>query len=112
VIEFNKPSLALFPGLQKNANAAELLVLPGAGEQWWAPGLTGRRKMHVEITPRTYQVTTSSLPLPGEDAQLYVATFLPVARTAISEHTLVRATMQASGQLADSRLEQTMVSRK
>lgn len=91
VVDFNEPSLALFPGLQKNASASALLALPGAAAQWWAPGLAGRRKMHVEITPRTYQVTTSVLRLPGEDAHLYVATFLPVARTASNEHTVVQA---------------------
>lgn len=112
VIDFNKPSVALFPGLQKNTNAAALLALPGAAEQWWMPGLTGRRKMHVEITPRTYQVTTSVLPLPGEDVQLYVATFLPVARPAISEHTVVRATTQARAPISDSRLQPTLASRK
>jgi hypothetical protein len=112
VIEFNKPSLALFPGLQKNTNAATLLALPGAPEQWWTPGLTGRRKMHVEITPRTYQVTASVLPLPGEDAQLYVASFLPVARAAISEHTIVRATTSTPAPISASRLQPTMASRK
>jgi PAS domain-containing protein len=112
VVDFNKPSLALFPGLQKNANAAALLALPGAAEQWWAPGLTGRRKMHVEITPRTYQVTTSVLQLPGEDAHLYVATFLPVARPAVNEHTVLQATTQTPGPISDGRLRPTMASRK
>jgi hypothetical protein len=95
VLDFNKPSLALFPGLRKHANAGALMTLPGAA-QWWTPGLTGRRKMHVEIEPRTYQLTTSVLPLPGEDAHLYVATFVPVARSSLS----------------DSRLQPTLASRK
>jgi PAS domain-containing protein len=95
VLDFNKPSLALFPGLRRHANAGALLTLAGAA-QWWTPGLTGRRKMHVEIEPRTYQLTTSVLPLPGEDAHLYVATFVPVARSSLS----------------DSRLQPTLASRK
>lgn len=93
IVEFNKPSLALFTGLQKNADAASLLSLDGMSARWWEPGIAGRRKMHVEITPRIYQVTTSSLPLPGEDAQLYVVTLLPVARAAIGDHTAVTATV-------------------
>jgi PAS domain-containing protein len=110
VVEFNKPSLALFPGLRKQASARPLLALSGT-EEWWTPGLTGRRKMHVEIAPRTYQVTTSVLALPGEDAQLYVATFLPVPRSAVSEQTVLRATPTAAA-IAETRLHQTFASRK
>jgi len=95
VVEFNKPSLALFPGLRKSTNAGSLLQLAGVAE-WWTPGLTGRRKMHVEIAPRTYQLSTSVLPLPGEDALLYVETFVPVARSSLS----------------DTRLQPTLASRK
>jgi hypothetical protein len=94
IIEFNKPSLALFPGLQKGTDAASLLSLVGMAERWWQPGLSGRRKMHVEIAPRIYQVSTSALPLPGEDVQLYVVTFLPVARAAIGDSTAITATVQ------------------
>jgi PAS domain-containing protein len=82
IIEFNHPSLALFPGLQKDTDAATLLSVAGMQERWWEPGLSGRRKMHMEIAPRIYQVATSALPLPGEDEQLHVVTFLPVARGA------------------------------
>jgi PAS domain-containing protein len=95
IIEFNKPSLALFAGLQKNADAAVLLSLADMSARWWEPGLTGRRKMHVEITPRIYQVTTTALPLPGEDSQLYVVSFLPIARSAIGDSAAVIATVQA-----------------
>ena len=99
IIEFNKPSLALFPGLQKDTEAAMLLSLDGMPARWWEPGLSGRRKMHVEMSPRVYQVATSSLPLPGEDAQLYVVTFLPVARAAIGDSTAITGTVQ---QLSDA----------
>jgi hypothetical protein len=50
--------------------------------------------MHVEIAPRIYQVSTSVLPLPGEDEQLYVVTFLPVARAAIGDTTAITGTVQ------------------
>jgi hypothetical protein len=113
VTEFNKPSLALFPGLLKDTKAVNLLSLPGSPEQWWVPGLTGRRKMHVEIAPHTYQVTTSVLPLPGEDAQLYVATFLPIARTALREQSVLRGTVHSAGSLTDdTRVQPTLASRK
>jgi PAS domain-containing protein len=94
IIQFNKPSLALFAGLQKDTDAASLLSLAGMQERWWQPGLSGRRKMHVEIAPRIYQVATSTLPLPGEDEQLYVVTFLPVARAAIADSTAITGTVQ------------------
>jgi PAS domain-containing protein len=85
IIEFNNPSLALFAELQKDTEAASLLSIAGMPERWWEPGPSGRRKMHVEIAPRVYQVATAALPLPGEDEQLYVVTFLPVARAAVGD---------------------------
>jgi hypothetical protein len=85
IIEFNRPSLALFPGLQKGTDAATLLSVAGLPERWWEPGRSGRRKVHMEISPRVYQVATSALPLPAEGEQLYVVTFLPVARAPISD---------------------------
>jgi PAS domain-containing protein len=100
IVEFNKPSLALFAGLQRDADAATLLSLAGMPKRWWEPGLSGRRKMHVEIAPRIYQVTASALPLPGEDEELHVVTFLPVARAAIGDHTALTATVQSAEALA------------
>lgn len=112
IVDFNKPSLALFAGLQRNADAAELLSLAGMSKRWWEPGLTGRRKLHVEISPRIYQVTISALPLPGEDAQLYVVTLLPVARAAIGDNSAVRATVQTPDATLATRTQPTLASRK
>jgi hypothetical protein len=112
IVDFNKPSLALFAGLQKNADAAALLSLAGMSTRWWEPGLTGRRKMHVEITPHIYQVTTSAAPLPGEDAQLYVVTFLPVARAAIGDRSAVTAIVQIPDATPATRSQPTLASRK
>lgn len=92
ILSYNKPALALFAGLQRNADAARMLALQGMPPQWWEPGITGRRRMHVEIGPRIYQVTCASTPLPGEDERLYVATILPVARAAVGDQT-TRTTM-------------------
>ena len=112
IVDFNKPSLALFAGLQRNVDAAAVLSLAGMSARWWEPGLTGRRKMHVEIAPRIYQVTTSAAPLPGEDAQLYIVTFLPVARAAIGDGSAVTATVQIPDATLATRSHPTLASRK
>jgi hypothetical protein len=84
VLAFNKPALALFAGAQIGADACRLLAQPGAPERWWQPGLASRRKMLLRIVPRLFQVTSSALALPGEDEQVYVIAFLPVARVEAS----------------------------
>lgn len=80
VLAFNRPALALFSGTRVGADATTLLAQPGAPARWWEPGLTGRRKMHVKILPRIFQVTSTAVALPGEQERLYVIAFLPVAR--------------------------------
>lgn len=80
ILAFNKPAQALFAALEKDSDATRLLSLAEVPLRWWEPGLTGRRKMHIQIGPRIYQVTCSSSPLPGEAQQLYVVAFLPMAR--------------------------------
>jgi PAS domain-containing protein len=89
ILAFNKPARTLFGGIEKDIDASQLLSLTGMPARWWVPDITGRRKMHVQIVPRIYQVTSSVSPLPGEEEQLYVVTFLPVARAAIGEHTAI-----------------------
>lgn len=93
IVAFNKPSQALFAVIERDADAAQLLALAGMPARWWEPGITGRRKMHVEIAPRIYQVTSAATPLPGEEQSLYVVTFLPVARAALGEHTTITPTL-------------------
>lgn len=100
VLAFNKPAAALFAGIEKDAPASQLLSLtPMSGTttgaipaRWWDPGIRGRRKMHIEIAPRVYQVTCLALPLPGEEEPNYVVTFMPVARAALGDRTAVIAT--------------------
>jgi PAS domain-containing protein len=89
ILAFNKPALSLFAGLERDADASSLLSLASMQERWWEPGITGRRKMHVEIAPRIYEVTTLASPLPGEDAQVYVVTLLPVARAATGNQSTI-----------------------
>ena len=101
VLAFNKPAGALFAGVEVGANAAELLVQPDAALRWWEPGLTGRRKMHLEIGPRIYQVTSSAIALAGEEERIFTVAFLPVARAGTNDPFATSATTVTStlGQL-------------
>jgi PAS domain-containing protein len=92
VLAFNKPALSLFSGTEVGAEVSRLLPHVDSGARWWDPGLSGRRKMHVTVMRRVYQLTTSSVPLPGEDARLYVIAFLPVARVAAADQSAVGST--------------------
>lgn len=85
LLSFNKPAQALFAALDKDCDASKILSLGGMPPRWWEPGLTGRRKMHIEIGPRVYQVTCSASPLPGEDERLYIVAFLPMGRAALGD---------------------------
>jgi PAS domain-containing protein len=92
VLAFNKPAGALFSGTKVGAEVSRLLPQLDSGARWWDPGLSGRRKMHVTVMRRVYQVTTSSVALPGEDARLYVIAFFPVARIAAADQSAVGST--------------------
>ena len=78
---FNKPTATLFSGVKVGVHAEQLLSQLVAGLPWWEPGLTRRRKMHIEIDARIYEVTSSEIALPGEEQRLYSVSLLPVART-------------------------------
>jgi PAS domain-containing protein len=75
----NRLSVELFGGAQVGANADQLLTHTVSGLRWWEPGLTRRRKMHVDIGSRIYEVTSSEVALPDEEQRLYSVSFLPVA---------------------------------
>lgn len=85
VLAFNKPAGGLFAGAEVGADAAQLLAQPDAPPRWWEPGLTGRRKMHIEIGPRIYQVTSSAISLAGEEERIFTVAFLPVARAGVAD---------------------------
>lgn len=80
VLAFNRPALALFSATRVGADAATLLSQPEVPPRWWEPGLTGRRKMHLRISPRVFQVTSTAVALPGEQERFCVVAFLPIAR--------------------------------
>ena len=92
VLAFNRPARALFSGTEVGAQVSRLVPQFEPGTRWWDPGLSGRRKMHVTVMRRVYQVTTSSVALPGEDARLYVIAFLPVAQVAAADQSPVGST--------------------
>jgi hypothetical protein len=73
----NKPALSLFPGTNIGTNVSSLLSPSGWGAAWWLSGLTGRRKALVEIRQRSYEVTSSSVALPGEEESLHVVALRP-----------------------------------
>lgn len=97
LLSFNKPAQALFAALDKDSDASSVLALGGMPPRWWEPGLTGRRKMHIEIGPRVYQVTCSAAPLPGEDERFYIVAFLPMGRAALD-----RGDVAATAHFADA----------
>jgi PAS domain-containing protein len=94
VLAFNRPATVLFPGARLDAELSRLLPEADPQSRWWDPGLTGRRKLHVSIMQRIYQLTSSTVTLPGEDERLYVVAFVPVARTAEAEQGATPLTMR------------------
>ena len=98
VLAFNKPARALFSGAAIGSDVAKLLPQLEAGGRWWDPGLGGRRKMHVTVMRRVYQVTCSSVALPGEQAQLYVIALVPAARVTPADPSVTGSTQLMSWQ--------------
>jgi PAS domain-containing protein len=80
ILAFNKLAVGLFGSAAIGMDAAQLLSQPSAGARLWEAGLTGRRKMHIEIGPRIYQVTSSAIAVAGEEEKIFTVTFLPVAK--------------------------------
>jgi len=80
VLAFNKLLVGLFGGAEVGADVAHWLPQADLGPRWWESGLTGRRKMHIEIGPRIYQLTSSAIALAGEEERIFSVSFLPVAK--------------------------------
>ena len=87
ILALNRAAHALFPEAKVGADVSQLVSQFGSGVRWWDPGLSGRRKVHVTVMRRVYQVTTSSVALLGEDRRLYVVAFLPVTQVATAEES-------------------------
>jgi PAS domain-containing protein len=80
VLAFNKQLVGLFGSAEVGMDAARLLSQSIADTRLWDPGLTGRRKMHIEIGTRIYQVTSAAVAVAGEEENIFTVTFLPVAK--------------------------------
>jgi hypothetical protein len=93
VLAFNKPAAGLFAGVAIGINASSLVLHSAAGGPWWHPGVSTRRKMHMEISPHIFQVTSSAVPLPGEEEPIYVIALLPVAKAQLAEQAASDSTM-------------------
>jgi hypothetical protein len=79
VIGFNKPTHGLWAEAAPDASAGPLLSRLGYSKGSWIPGLSGRRKSHVEIRGRVYEVRISSVGLPGEADCAYALAVVPTA---------------------------------
>jgi PAS domain-containing protein len=101
VLAFNQLLTGLFGGVEVGADVAQWLPQAGPDLRWWEPGLTGRRKMHIEIGSRIYLLTSSVIALAGEEERISSVTFLPVANAGTtdpfgSSTTVVTRTMRQS----------------
>lgn len=85
LLEWNSPATALFPGAARDAEVAPLLPELAPQAHWWDPGLSGRRKLHVTVRSRVYQLTCSAVSLPGEAERLYVVAFVPAAQVSAAQ---------------------------
>lgn len=79
---FNKRATELFGEMEAGASAERLLSHTVAGLPWWESGLDGRRKLHVDVGSRIHEVTSTEIPVPGEEQRLYSVSLLPVALAA------------------------------
>jgi PAS domain-containing protein len=93
ILAFNRPAAGLFVGMEIGAPATRYVPQAEGKLSWWDPGLTRRRKMHIEIGPRIYQVTSAAIQLAGEDESIFSASFLPVAAGAPGEPMDTSATV-------------------
>ncbi|MBV9343460.1 MAG: hypothetical protein JO341_14125 [Gammaproteobacteria bacterium] len=96
LLALNKPAGGLFPNAEIGAPVTRLLPR-GEGPPWWEPGLSGRRKLHLEIGARLYQVTSSAVPLTGEEQRIVTVSFLPLAREAAADTAGSTRLTQISG---------------
>lgn len=92
VLVVNRPARAVFPEAKAGSDISKL-VPEAPATTWWDPGMSRCRKMHLTVSRRTYRVTVTTVPLPGEEERLYVVAFVPVAAVAGTD----RGTTSVSG---------------
>ncbi|HVW68316.1 MAG TPA: hypothetical protein VHB68_05040 [Steroidobacteraceae bacterium] len=96
VVTFNKPARVLFADLEVGVDIGRLLQVSQGAQQWWEPGLSGRSKLHMEIGPRLFQVTSSAVLLPGEEHQVFSVSLVPVARVEANDPYGAGSTIRTS----------------
>lgn len=93
VLAFNRLLAGLLAGARVGMEAESLLPPVAPGLRWWEPGLTGRRKSHMQIGSRVYELTASAIPLPGEDTDIFAVSFLPVGSGVTADSQATNATI-------------------
>jgi PAS domain-containing protein len=96
ILTFNTPATALFGELEVGMDASRLLQMAQGAPLWWEPGLSGRSKLHLEIGPRLFQVTSSAVVLPGEEHRVFSVSLVPVARAEANDPYGVGSTRRMS----------------
>jgi hypothetical protein len=96
LLTFNKPATVLLGNLEVGMDAARLLQVSQGEPLWWEPGLSGRSKLHMEIGPRLFQVTSSAIVLPGEERRVLAVSLVPVARAEANDPYGVGSTRRVS----------------
>jgi PAS domain-containing protein len=102
IAALNRSAAGLFGGVEVGAQAAQLLPQQGPASSWWDPGLPERRKMHVEIGARIYQVTCAAVTVPGEEQRIYTVSLLPIAK---ADGTDALAAAAATGSTSITRIQ-------
>jgi hypothetical protein len=96
ILTFNKPATVLLGNLEVGMAAAGLLQVSQGEPLWWEPGLSGRSKLHMEIGPRLFQVTSSAIVLPGEESRVLAVSLVPVARAEANDPYGIGSTRRVS----------------
>jgi PAS domain-containing protein len=96
ILTFNKPATVLFGNLEAGMDASRLLQVAQGAPLWWEPGLSGRSKLHLEIGPRLFQVTSSAIVLPGEEHRVFAVSLVPVARAEANDPYGIGSTRRTS----------------
>jgi PAS domain-containing protein len=96
ILTFNKPATVLFGELEVGMDANRLLQISQGAPLWWEPGLSGRSKLHLEIGPRLFQVTSSAIVLPGEEHRVFAVALVPVARAEANDPYGIGSTRRTS----------------
>jgi len=109
VLALNKPAQAVFPEAKVGGEVSTLVPEAGRGAAWWDPGISRCKKMHLSVMRRVYQVTATSVALPGEEERLYVIAFMPTSAFAGRDRSATTVRAAALVASVDTDLDATAV---